>query len=157
MIRVWRPLTLCCVLLYAFIGSTDQEESTPLEVVKVTPLGGGVSTTMGRITIEFNKPMLALGERFQEFNEIPIEITPSVACTWRAFSMYEFTCLLDDDLLPETTYTIKVLGTAESLDGSVLTNGHESVFTTVLLAVEQDWMFWKSLPKRSFDSGFLTP
>ncbi|MCY3885175.1 MAG: hypothetical protein OXG24_09725, partial [Gammaproteobacteria bacterium] len=139
------------------MGFTDEEEPSPLEVVKVTPLGGGVSTTFGRITIEFNKPMLAFGRGFQEFNEIPIEVTPDASCRWRATSANEFICLVGEDLQPETTYTIKVLDTAKSLDGSVLNNSREFTFKTALLSVEQRWPFWKSPTTPVFRLWFSRP
>lgn len=144
MARVGKPLILCGILLFGVDCLAEQENETPFDVVNVTPIGDGVSTTLGRITIEFNKPLMAFGRQFHEFSEIPVEVSPDVSCAWRAFSTNELTCLLNDDLEPETTYTIKVLDSAESLDGSALANGREFSFTTALLSVSQDWTSWKS-------------
>lgn len=71
-------LVFCCGLLYAISCLPEDEASAPLRVVSVTPLGPDVSTSLRQITIEFNKPMLALGGFLQEFEEVPIEIAPSV-------------------------------------------------------------------------------
>lgn len=152
-----RVLVFSCVLFYAIPGLPEGDTSTQLKVVNVTPLGSGVSTSLGRITIEFNKPMVALGGLLQEFEEIPIEITPSVRCSWRSFDANEFTCYLDDDLEEETTYTIRVLQTAESLDGSMLGQSTEYSFKTALLSVESRWTYWRSPTRPIFRLWFSRP
>lgn len=152
-----RVLVFFCVVFYAIPGLTEGDPSTQLKVLNVTPLGSGVSTSLGRITIEFNKPMVALGGLLQEFEEIPIEITPSVRCSWRSFDANEFTCYLDDDLEEETTYTIRVLQTAESLDGSMLGQRAEYSFKTALLSVESRWTYWRSPTRPIFRLWFSRP
>ncbi len=150
-------MILCGFLLHAIIGVAEEENETPLEVVRVSPSGSGVSTTVGRITVEFNKPIIAFGSQFQEFGEVHIEISPDVQCSWRAFETNEYTCLLDDDLEPETTYSIKVLHTAESLDGSVLGVNRQYQFKTALLSVRHDWTFWRSPINPGFRLRFSRP
>ncbi|MXW54472.1 MAG: hypothetical protein F4Z66_10970, partial [Gammaproteobacteria bacterium] len=149
---------LCGFLLYALTGVAEEAIETPLEVVSVTPSGDGVSTTFGRITVEFNKPMVALGRSLEGFSgEIPVEVTPGVRCAWRAFETNEYTCFLDDDLEAETTYAIKVLQTAKSLDGSVLGTSREYTFKTALLHVEAETSHWRSLTQPITGLWFSRP
>ena len=134
---IWALLLWVLLLAPArLIAAQDQ----PLRISRVTP--SGLDVTPGKqIVIQFNQPVVPLGRMARSAEEIPIRITPVLACQWRWLNTSALACQLEDAaaLQPSQHYHLTVqpgqTGQAEqavlrTTDGKILTEPYEHYFTT---------------------------
>ena len=152
---VWALLLWVLLLAPArLIAAQDQ----PLRISRVTP--SGLDVTPGKqIVIHFNQPVVPLGRMARSAEEIPIRITPVLACQWRWLNTSALACQLDDKttLQPSQQYHLTVqpgqTGQTEqagqailkTTDGKILAEPYEHSFTTERARVRSAYFrTWKA-------------
>ncbi len=91
-------LCLCYLLspsLYAAFDSKTMNADKPLKVVRITPTGRDVEQTR-QIVFQFNQSVVPIGEMARSADEIPVTITPALACEWRWLDSSALACQLTD-------------------------------------------------------------
>jgi uncharacterized protein YfaS (alpha-2-macroglobulin family) len=119
--------TLALGLLVSFVSF-----SAPLlQVSRVTP-GGDAVTTLKQIVIEFNQPVVPLGDMKRSAEQIPVTITPAVNCEWRWLNASSLACNLSDKnaLNLATTYKVTVNPGLEAVDHARMSGPYTHEFTT---------------------------
>ena len=133
MIDWYRTLILAVLLGCSFhVIPTDADDR--LSILSVTPTGVEVPVTRGTIIIEFNKPMVSLGQTDRYLEEVAVQIRPRLQCDWRWISTTRLTCTFIQNLRPSSTYTIKIDGTFEAVDGTASAIDETYSFRTALLS-----------------------
>ena len=103
----------------------------PLTITGVTPVGTNVPP--GRqIVLQFNRPVVPIGRMERTAEEIPIEITPALACQWRWLNRSALACQLGNDeaMRPATHYTLAVNPGITAEDGTTTEGVRRYQFTT---------------------------
>jgi uncharacterized protein YfaS (alpha-2-macroglobulin family) len=105
----------------AAFDSADLASAGPLTVVQVTPSGEDVPATR-QLTIEFNRPVVAVGKMDRDKSEIPVTIEPVLDCQWRWITTRTLACILDEKaaMRQATTYKITITPGIKTLDGTTL-------------------------------------
>lgn len=114
-----RSVVFLVCLLWSLAGAQSPPE--PLQVLRVTPAGDDVPS--GRqIVVTFNRPVVPVGRMERRAEEIPISITPPVACAWRWLNTTALACLLNeqDALALATEYTVTIRPGITAQDGATL-------------------------------------
>jgi len=102
-----------CMLLLAAGAAFDSKQfntnSAPLKLTGVSPAGQDVPVQR-QIVFHFNRPVVPVGRMERSADEIPIEITPALACEWRWLNTSALACQLTEQqqLRPATRYAILV-------------------------------------------------
>ena len=105
------------VLLAA--AAAAHAQSRPLTITGVNPSGTNVSP--GRqVVIQFNRAVVPIGRMDRTVEEIPVEITPPLACQWRWLDTSALACQLGDgqQLKLATRYTISIHPGIRAEDGA---------------------------------------
>lgn len=116
--------------LLAFDNSTDPQ-SGPLKILRVSPSGENVPA--GRqLVIQFDRSVVALGKMARSRDEIPIAITPALACEWRWLNTSALACQLreEDTMQLATRYRVQVKPGITTTSGARLAKTFEHQFTT---------------------------
>ncbi|TAE34570.1 MAG: hypothetical protein EAY65_01850 [Alphaproteobacteria bacterium] len=125
---------VCCVLfmMVAFCANA-QSLSDPLIIQNITPAGDDAALSK-QIVLQFNKPMVQLGNMDRATTEIPITITPKVACGWRWLDTDTLACQIPaaSPLQQATFYKMQIKPEFSALDGTKLQQPITHQFTTVL-------------------------
>jgi uncharacterized protein YfaS (alpha-2-macroglobulin family) len=121
----------------AFAGhdSAQGQVDKSLTVQRIVPTGDDVAVfgESGRqIVFEFNRSVVPLGQAGRPASQIPIEITPALACHWYWVNTSVLACLLSesDALKPATTYRIVVSPGITAEDGETIAAAVTHRFTT---------------------------
>ncbi|MDR3568143.1 MAG: MG2 domain-containing protein [Syntrophobacteraceae bacterium] len=163
-------VTSVCALLIGFFtvlglciaGSFSAVEAAapkPLKIIRITPSGNDVAP--GRqIVFEFDRPVVPLGAMERKSSEIPISITPSLACQWRWLNPSSLACQLDERhmLAAATRYTITVAPGIKAEDGGVLAAPLVHTFITKRPETTYAWFeSWLSPVRPVVRVGFDQP
>jgi hypothetical protein len=123
--------TLILAILLGFSGYVIPADSAAgLSIVSVTPTGAEVPVTRGTIIIEFSKPMVSLGQTDKDLEKVAIKVRPRLACEWRWTSTTQLTCRFNEYLRHSASYSIKIDGTFEAIDGTVAAIEESFTFKT---------------------------
>lgn len=129
------PFFAAClaVVAFALLCATPSvfAAGKPLEILRVTPSGEDVPA--GReIVIQFDRDVVPLGRMEREAKEIPVTITPPLACQWRWLERSALACLLDAKgaLVPATEYKVTIRPGIVAEDGGGLAAEQSFSFVT---------------------------
>ncbi|HET8883337.1 MAG TPA: alpha-2-macroglobulin family protein [Solimonas sp.] len=115
-----------------------------LKLLRVTPSGDDVPA-QSQIVLAFDRAVVPLGRMERDASEVPVTITPSVACRWRWLDTQNLACNLAEGgrLRAATAYTVAVQPGFTAQDGSALPSASTHRFVTslprVLYADLGDW------------------
>ena len=78
-----------------------------VKIIRVTPSGDDVAASR-QIVFQYNRPIVPIGRMERTSEEIPITISPPLACQWRWLNTSALSCNLGDktQITPATRYTI---------------------------------------------------
>ena len=128
----WRGLVRAALVFgIAAVAVAQQGARAPLAVTGITPSGTNVPA--GRqIVVQFNRPVVPVGRMDRAAAEIPIEITPPLACQWRWLDTSALACQLGDgeELSLATRYTLVVNEGIAAEDGATTAGVRRHEFTT---------------------------
>ncbi len=117
--------------LLAFDSTRDQSAGDELKVLRVTPKGNDVPA--GRqIVFQFDRPVVPIGKMARDSKEIPVTITPALACEWRWLNTSALACQLTEaeQMHPATRYEVIMQPGLRTLDGATLNRTVRHSFTT---------------------------
>ena len=129
--RLFSTLLLILGCCFPAVGSAQDRGGAPLRVTNVTPSGANVPS--GRqIVIQFNRPVVPIGRMARDAAEIPIEITPALACQWRWIDTSALACQLDEDqsFTRATRYDLTLLPGLRAQDGATIAAPRAHSFVT---------------------------
>lgn len=120
--RTFRRFAMAAAVLAVMIaaGATAGTDAA-LKLLGITPAGTDVPPGQ-EIVLQFNRPMVALGDMARNAEAIPVSITPALNCKWRWLNNDELACRLPGQqrLRPATRYTLRVNTGFTALDGARL-------------------------------------
>ncbi|MGI9302485.1 MAG: large extracellular alpha-helical protein, partial [Gammaproteobacteria bacterium] len=124
----------------AFDSAQFNEGGKPLEISRITPDGKDVPA--GRqLVFQFNQPVVPVGRMERDADEIPVDISPLLACEWRWLDTSALACQLGDSatMRPATRYRIVVSPGIETEDGRTLGEALTHEFITERPRVQSAW------------------
>ena len=131
---------------HAAFDSALAEADKRLEIIRITP--DGEDAFAGKqIVIQFNRAVVPLGKMERMATEIPVTITPNVACAWRWLNTSALACDLPDNapLKEATHYTLAVNTGIKAEDGTTITHAVQHQFTTARpYARDVNFHLWKA-------------
>jgi len=134
-------LVALLVLMAPFAGADERGD---LSISRITPSGLDVPT--GRqIVIEFNQPVVPLGDMARESKDIPVDISPALNCEWRWLSASALACELKeaDALKPSTRYEVIVRPGIKTEQGKTLASDFKHSFLTNRITLDRtDFSGW---------------
>ncbi|NII09115.1 Ig-like domain-containing alpha-2-macroglobulin family protein [Oleiagrimonas sp. C23AA] len=103
----------------------------PLSVRRISPSGQDVPPGK-QLVIQFDRPMVALGDMKVRAPSFPVHISPDPGCEWRWLDTSELSCRMPGQgtLRPATRYTVSVGTALKALDGTHLSQPLTRHFTT---------------------------
>ena len=118
-------------LLLFFICTTSSANSDELTILRITPQGENVPADQ-QIVIEFDQPVVPLGEMKRHADELPVTIKPAINCQWRWMDTRTLTCQLqaNDRLSLATQYSITVEPGIKTESGIGMAESYQESFTT---------------------------
>lgn len=120
--------------------------SGALEIVAINPAGEDVPPAR-ELVLRFNRPVVPVGRMERDAAEIPVEITPPLACEWRWLDTANLACRLGEksEMTPATLYTVTVRPGIKAEDGATLAKTLTHTFITARpLVVDYDFLSWRS-------------
>jgi uncharacterized protein YfaS (alpha-2-macroglobulin family) len=119
-------------------GSAVAATSDKLAIARITPSGEDVPAER-QVVIEFDRAVVPLGRMERDAAEIPVEISPALACEWRWLTASALACQLKDAeaLKPSTRYTVTVNPGLKAEDGTVLSAPVTHEFITTRAALDR--------------------
>jgi hypothetical protein len=110
---------------------TNLASAADLKVLRVTPTGVDVPTGQ-QIVISFNQAVVPLGRMERKPEEVPITITPELACEWRWLDTQALACQLSQAhaLRPATRYRVEIRPEFRTEAGALLQDGLAHEFVT---------------------------
>ncbi|HEX9024134.1 MAG TPA: Ig-like domain-containing protein, partial [Geobacteraceae bacterium] len=150
-IRSFLPFFLLSLLLptslfAAFDSAKFNSGKGAVQVIGVNPTGTDVPA--GReIVIHFNRPVVPVGRMERTAAEVPVTISPPLACDWRWLNTSSLACQLSEKeaLAPATTYTVRIRPGLKAEDGGVLKKEVTHSFSTERPKVtEHSFASWRS-------------
>lgn len=134
------------ILLGQSFAFSEDSTNKDLSILRVTPSGDDVPA--GReIQIQFNRAVVPVGRMERTPEEVPIKISPALACEWRWLNTSTLSCQLgeNDSLVASTKYTLTISPGFKTADGAMLKDGMIHSFITVRPDVRYSWFStWKS-------------
>ena len=127
----WLALLCCLSDLILIPVAVSAEEPARLQITRITPSGQDVPP--GRqIVFQFDRAVVTVGRMERSASEIPIEISPELACRWRWLNISALACQLDKKsaLRLATRYEILVNPGIQSEDGATLAKPLKHEFIT---------------------------
>lgn len=105
--------------------------SGPLQLLRITPKGTDVPAAR-QLVFQFDRPVVALGNMQREAGEIPIDISPALACQWRWLNTSALACQLrsGDEMQLATRYRVSVNPGITTREGSGLAAPLRHTFIT---------------------------
>src|SRR5688572_4381680 len=115
----------------AMAAVAQQGARAPLAITGITPSGTNVPAAR-QIVIQFSRPVVPIGRMDRTAAEIPIEITPPLACQWRWLDTSALACQLGDgeQFALATRYTLVVGEGFAAEDGATTASVRRHEFTT---------------------------
>ncbi|MEK7802348.1 MAG: large extracellular alpha-helical protein, partial [Pseudomonadota bacterium] len=129
-------------LIPCSVAYADPQE---LKVLRVTPEGDDVPTTR-QIVIEFNRPVVSLGQMDRTAEEVGVTISPATKCQWRWLNTSSLACQLDEkNSLPlATKFELNIAPRIAAIDGGKLAVAETHHFITERPATGYaDFQTWK--------------
>ena len=160
-----------CLLLFYFVAVAGVLPTLAAEdelaVVRIQPYGQEVAPNT-QILIEFNLPMVPLGDMSRKVSGVPVEISPALECDWQWLNRQALSCLFNDGnaLKLATKYQLTILPEFKSSDGLKLRERRRHEFSTRLPKIRysqfQEWLgptrptlnirFDQPVPKESLET-----
>lgn len=111
--------------------AVQAEDRKPLEILRITPSGEDVPATR-QIVLEFNRPVVPLGNMARTADEVGITIAPSVNCQWRWLNTTSLSCNLGekDELVDATQYIVHIEPVIKAEDGATIAGAQDHSFIT---------------------------
>ena len=105
----------------AFDSATFNNNKAPLQILSINPSGEDVPAAR-QIVVHFNRPVVPVGRMERNPAEIPINISPSLACEWRWLNTSDLACQLGEKtaILPATRYVIEIKPGIKTEDGATI-------------------------------------
>lgn len=154
-----RVILLALMQLFAFLHplyTARAQDAKELRVVRITPSGEDVGTTR-QIVIEFNRPVVPLGDMSRKPEEVGISLNPAVACQWRWVNTSTLSCNIaeKEKLQLSTIYKLTVPTSLRAEDGGALDAPYNHNFTTERpFANEAVLINWDTPALPKFSVGF---
>lgn len=128
------------ILLFISLLSSQAYAAAELRIVRVTPTGDDVPVGQ-QIVMEFNRPVVPIGRMERDASEIPVTITPELACQWRWLNTQSLACNLDqaDAMKVATTYTLEMAPGIKAEDGQTIAQPYKHPFTTQRPDERNNW------------------
>ena len=135
---ITRTLLYFCASLLA--GTTSHAAANSLSIQRITPRGDSVPAGQ-QVIIEFNQPVVPLGNMTRRADELPITIKPAVDCHWRWMDTRTLACQLDFQarLAQATYYSITIEPGIKTEAGLEMSKTHKATFTTTRPDLESSW------------------
>ena len=117
-----------------------------LQVIKITPDGEDVPAGK-QIVIQFDRPVVPIGKMERPSSEIPVIITPAIACEWRWLNTSALACNLPAKapLKEATHYTLEIEPGIKAEDGATIPDSFHHDFITQRPDVSyHEFREWKS-------------
>jgi hypothetical protein len=138
-----RPLAVVILLLatagnFWASGSAAAATDGNLSIARITPSGEDVPAER-QIVIEFDRPVVPLGRMERTAAEIPIAMSPALACEWRWLTASALACQLKDAdaLKASTRYTVTINPGIKAEDGTTLAAPVTHQFITTRAALDR--------------------
>ncbi|MBU2430801.1 MAG: large extracellular alpha-helical protein, partial [Proteobacteria bacterium] len=134
------------VPVFAAFDSAEFNSSSPLEITRITPSGIDVPPSR-QIVIQFNQPVIPVGQMGQNLEHIPVEISPSCNCQWRWLNTSALACQLaqKDIMVAATKYQVTIHPGIVTQKGETLDKTYTHQFVTQRPDVQYTWFkTWKS-------------
>ncbi len=153
---------LRAVLLSLFIyisAPALAQDAQELRIVRITPEGEDVTATR-QIVLEFNRPVVAVGDMARTAEEVGITITPEVKCEWRWLNTTSLSCNLDEkeSLEQATKYSLRVEPKIAAEDGAMIAAAQDHSFITQRPSVsDASVRTWKGPGTPVYRLGFTQP
>jgi hypothetical protein len=154
-----RVLALFILLFPAFASAQSTDAPKDLRILRITPNGEDVAATR-QIVIEFNRPVVPVGQMDRTADELGITIAPSVNCQWRWLNTSSLSCNLDDQdaLQPSTIYNITITPKITAEDGAKIAEDYTHSFITSRANAESAYILtWLAPDKPQFRVSFNQP
>ena len=155
LVRAFAFVLLCLVSAPA----TAQEGPKELRIVRITPTGEDVASTR-QIVLEFNRPVVPVGDMARTAEEVGISIQPAVECQWRWLNTTSLSCNLGEkqSLKQATIYKLHIEPKIEAEDGATIEAAQDHSFTTRRPRAENAQIrTWKSPGTPQFQVNFNQP
>ncbi len=129
--RSRRGMTKLLFSAAAILFSANLMAQAELKITRITPAGEDVPAA-NQVLINFNKPVVPLGDLRREAEQVPVSITPKLNCQWQWLSAKQLACQLnrDDQLKLSTKYKIVVGTKALNESGDALIKPYQHVIRT---------------------------
>ncbi len=143
--------TLLCLIFLSFLMVAGglpvlAQDAKELRILRITPEGEDV-TAMRQIVLEFNRPVVPLGDMDRTAEEVGITITPALDCQWRWLNTTTLSCNLSDQaqMTDATKYSVHVEPVIKAEDGASIAAAQDHTFSTQRpKAIEAYVITWKS-------------
>lgn len=123
---------LCLLAVMSFAqAATPSAVGDDLRLLRITPAGEDVETG-SQIVLAFDRAVVPLGRMERTAEEVPVTITPVIACEWRWIDPQALACQLGAGaaLRDATRYTVTVRPEFVSEKGEKLRRGLKQSFVT---------------------------
>ncbi len=134
------------LMAHAAFDSADAAAQKNLEIIRVTP--DGEDAPAGKqLVIQFNRPVVPIGKMERAAADIPVIISPALACEWRWINTSALACnLADKEPLKESThYTVEIKPGIKTEDGvTIAETFHHNFITKRPSIVYKQFDQWKS-------------
>lgn len=133
-------LTAAFAVLFLSLSATAQT-SQELRVLRITPEGENVAATR-QIVLQFNRPVVPIGNMARDAKDLGITITPDVNCEWRWLNTSALACNLGDEdaLKAATSYTLHIEPKIAAEDGAMISEAYNHSFSTQTPTVEESFI-----------------
>lgn len=116
---------------YAAFDSAELPATGNLSIIRITPDGEDVPVGK-QLVIQFNRAVVPLGKMERSAAEIPVIVTPALACEWRWINTSALACNLPDSapLKEATRYTLDIKPGIKAEDGATIADTYHHSFIT---------------------------
>jgi hypothetical protein len=159
-LRTFRLLAAFSVLLcLAPAHAQEAKDPQELRIVRITPEGEGVSATR-QIVIQFNRPVVPIGEMARKNEDVGVTIEPPLNCEWRWLNTSALSCNLGekDAILMATDYALHIEPVIKAEDGATIKDAYDHTFSTLAPTTEQTYITtWASPGTPALGMNFNQP
>jgi alpha-2-macroglobulin len=142
-LRVSRLLAACSVLFcavpaHAFVPEAKEAAAQQeLRITRITP--EGTISTSPQIVLQFNRPVVPIGDMARKAEDLGVTITPPLNCEWRWLNTSALSCNLGekDAMTRATEYKVHVEPKIQAEDGAMIAESFDHSFTTQTPASEE--------------------
>ncbi len=154
LVRAFALLLLCLSA-----PAAAQDGPKELRIVRITPTGEDVASVR-QIVLEFNRPVVPVGDMARTAEEIGISIEPKVDCQWRWLNTTSLSCNLaeKESLKHATAYKLRIEPVIKAEDGATIAAAQEHSFTTQRPRADEAYIrTWKTPGTPQFWVRFNQP